>query len=740
MMNFWPKKHFYIYKVLLLIVLCSNVYGQNAGKLNTLRIHFVSTHKKATLTPETEIVLNQFFRAQGIQAKIDQFIHPLQGKLNKIYLQDTLPFYAEEMRNCRDAFFNSIHPKTEIDYYVFLTQDKIDTNGNGFSIFGKNILFLAAQPEALFLQNFSKYFLKTIGNVNTDANYSMDSLASYLKQREFLKIENESYFFFHDDSENTDSKNGLVAYYFWKQNAKGALEPTNNRYYLTPYKRNFGKVNLDVDNYWFRPFYVKNNRFIAPIHLGLVALAFFIMLVFRKKVNKRAEKAIHNKHKIGYLVVHIALWMLFAGVGTLVFFTTDTFYKQVFFNSTDFTKFGNQGVQSFKRYLDLSSSVVDQPAKKIYSEVYVKSKGKWHMRRMKKVLYFKVKSIDGKEEYRFQYSSNTISIKGYEQASTTHLVVLKFENEEGKTTDEKVLNYAGFDITQKLLAENPPKRILVLVNGYRPVSTSESFDESMMQIGKNGVEYPNSMNLLFEKDRFNYWTPWKRLNQQFIDRIHPNEVFYADGHHEVSTSNYESVLTFAQAAKNYPKPCKGKHHCFRYQDGNGMRISTLHKLPFRSNQKGFGERRKNGRIAGKNLIQLLNEIPGASKNDTLYLVAHSMGYAYALGIVDVLKKQCVFGSFYIIAPENASAGGVQPSQWQEVFQYGSIPFGKNKQAPCLQDGVAPQKRVSGLPAQYRLTFPKEYQRRMGFTESHFIGYYEWIFDIPKEKVGAVRQY
>lgn len=740
MMNYWLKKHSCICKLILFLLLCTKVYGQNTGKLNSLRIHFVSTHKEATLSPETEIVLNQFFRAQGIQVKIDQFIHPLQGKLNQIHLQDTLPFYAEEMRNCRDAFFNSIHPKTEIDYYVFLTQDKIDTNGNGFSIFGKNILFLAAQPEALFLQNFSKYFLKTIGNVNTDANYSMDSLASYLKQRESLKIENESYFFFHDDSENTDSKNGLVAYYFWNLNDKGQLEPMNNRYFLTPFKRNVGKVNIDVDNYWIRPFYIKNNRFIAPIHVGLVVLALFIMLIFRKKVNQRAEKAIHNKHKFGYFLVHIGLWILFLGIGILVFFTTDTFYKRVFFNSTDFTKFGNQGVQNFKRFLDLSPTVVDQPAKKTYSEVYVKSKGKWHMRRMKKVLYFKVKSIDGKEVYHFLFSSNMLSIKGYKQEANTHLVVLSYENEEGKPMGEKVLNYAGFDITQKLLEENPPKRILVLVNGYRPVSTSESFDESMMQIGKNGVEYPNSMNILYEKDRFNYWTPWKRLNQQFIERIHPNEVYYADGHHEVSTSNYKSVLTFAQTAKDYPKSCKGKHHCYRYKDDNGMLISTLRRLPFRSNQKGFSERRKNGRIAGRNLYQLLNEIPGASANDTLYLVAHSMGYAYALGMVDVLKRKCVFGSFYIIAPENASAGGVQPSQWQEVFQYGSIPFGKNKQAPCLQDGVAPQKRVSGLPAQYRVTFPQKYQYRMGYTESHFIGYYDWIFDIPKGKVGAVRQH
>ena len=67
-----------------------------------------------------------------------------------------------------------------------------------------------------------------------------------------------------------------------------------------------------------------------------------------------------------------------------------------------------------------------------------------------------------------------------------------------------------------------------------------------------------------------------------------------------------------------------------------------------------------------------------------------------------------------------------------------MPRGPNKQAPCLQDGVAPQTKVKGLSAKNRLTFPDSYYRKLGFTGSHFIGYYDWVFDIQQGKKGAIK--
>jgi hypothetical protein len=261
-----------------------------------------------------------------------------------------------------------------------------------------------------------------------------------------------------------------------------------------------------------------------------------------------------------------------------------------------------------------------------------------------------------------------------------------------------------------------------------------------MQIGNNGVEFPNSSNVLFATDRFDYWRPWGNFDQRIMNRIKPNEVYYADGHHSVASSNHGSVFNFAKAAAEYPKPCKGKHRCKFSKTTAGTKLETLDMLPFTSNKKGFNLRRKNGRIAGRNLYQLLNEVPGNSGNDTLFIVAHSMGYAYSLGMVEALRNKCVFGEYYIFAPENAEAGKVIQSEWNTVYQYGSIPKGARKQAPCLQDGVAPQTKTNGLSAQNRLTFPVSHYKKMGFTGSHFIGFYDWVFEIPQGEKGAITQH
>jgi hypothetical protein len=147
----------------------------------------------------------------------------------------------------------------------------------------------------------------------------------------------------------------------------------------------------------------------------------------------------------------------------------------------------------------------------------------------------------------------------------------------------------------------------------------------------------------------------------------------------------------------------------------------------------------NGQIAGRSLLQELNEIPNKSENDTLYIVAHSMGYAYALGMIKELRGRISFGGLYIIAPENAFCGRIRPKEWKEVWQYGSN-FNKGKEdAPCLQDGVAPQTAVSGLTNAQRCYIPPGLYATKGYFDSHFIGYYSWIFNIHQGHKGAIRQ-
>jgi hypothetical protein len=114
-----------------------------------------------------------------------------------------------------------------------------------------------------------------------------------------------------------------------------------------------------------------------------------------------------------------------------------------------------------------------------------------------------------------------------------------------------------------------------------------------------------------------------------------------------------------------------------------------------------------------------------------------MGYAYSLGIIEELRGKIQFGACYILAPENASSGKIIQKEWREVWQYGAKLTGPGKNKPCQQDGVAPQVAVKGLSKENRVYFPKNQIHKMGYFQSHFVGYYTWILDIPKGEKGHV---
>ena len=325
-------------------------------------------------------------------------------------------------------------------------------------------------------------------------------------------------------------------------------------------------------------------------------------------------------------------------------------------------------------------------------------------------------------------------------------MVYTYLDEKGQFLEQRVFNFIGVDITEKLRLLDPAKRILLFVNGYRPTSLGTTFEENFEDIRVNGLEFSDSKNLIHQEDRYLYWKPWNQINVLFEKKINPTETYYADGHHSVATANHASLIEFTTLSQKYPQRCRNpKYHvCKKSEKGwsfFGLRskVKTVELLYLESNKEGFDLRRNNGRIAGRNLIQQLNELPNKSKNDTLFIVAHSMGYAYSLGMVEKLRGKINFGGLYIIAAENAEAGSVTPSEWQEVWQYGSDFEAHKYSAPCLLDGIAPQTKVGGLSHRQRAYIPESDYKKMGFFNSHFIGDYTWILDLKEGDAGYIEQ-
>jgi hypothetical protein len=119
------------------------------------------------------------------------------------------------------------------------------------------------------------------------------------------------------------------------------------------------------------------------------------------------------------------------------------------------------------------------------------------------------------------------------------------------------------------------------------------------------------------------------------------------------------------------------------------------------------------------------------------IVAHSMGYAYAVGMTDailasgILAPSNKLGYFYAIAPENAcSATGFDPTKFEEVWQYGTVEPGQpNPHKTYENDGVAPQCAVTGLDwisNKYGRVPFQGLKKHLNFVDAHLGQNYSWV--------------
>ncbi|MFM7636703.1 MAG: hypothetical protein ACKO5W_02415, partial [Crocinitomicaceae bacterium] len=388
------------------------------------------------------------------------------------------------------------------------------------------------------------------------------------------------------------------------------------------------------------------------------------------------------------------------------------------------------------------------------SQIFRKKKDEWFLQRNMPVLIFQ---LNHQNELKFKEGSNALTYRNDTliRDVQNHYIKIERINDDDEVIAERLFNYQGKEIfSTEISVEKPGKKIVLFVNGYRsPFLSSDEFSRTVMltRILENKTEIPRTNDKINTFDIFEYWNPWDRFDERFIAKLQPHEVYYADGHHPIRTSNYGltnipsyislinnlgDLSYFYFTASNYPRVCSdlNKHSCKYVTLPNLGVKNTWELLPSYINYSGFNERRTSGTIAGKNLAQLMNrDNTGIEPKDTLYIICHSMGFAYAQGLIESLRGKINFGGYYILSPENPSAGRVNPLEWDEVWQYGS----NENIAECLQDGIAPQSGIKGLE-QNRVFFPKSIYPKLGYTGSHFIGNFTWIFDLDNKQDGHIK--
>ncbi len=339
------------------------------------------------------------------------------------------------------------------------------------------------------------------------------------------------------------------------------------------------------------------------------------------------------------------------------------------------------------------------------------------------------------------------------------------------------------------------KNIMIFANGYR------FYGKGTAGILLNSPkEYNNSNNIITTSSIADYWgaDPVTDENKssmdiKFSERRKPDVTYYADGHHSITTSNHNVAgdVTRSMSEKFIPgilgsllaqqnmlvSPFLEQlsylvgHFASIGEVLTPLEENALSKallsfnethphincsenpdcvaLDTQPNDAGFQIRYENGKLAATDLIARMISIKRPANAKVTYnidIVAHSMGFAYAQGMIAALansslKDKITWSSYYIIAPENGCSetyGKVDPVQWKDqLWQYGSN-RGQGQPDPVWdQDGVAPQCEVGNIGFARRAFIPATYGNGekipKGYLDSHSISNYGWIFEIPNEK-------
>ena len=663
--------------------------------------------------------------------------------------------YTAQMHEVRDLYFAK-HPQKDDNPCYFLTEGFVHEALEGFSVRSKSLGFIKTGTSKSIARIIANEFCYGYAAVNTkDTSHALDFRSNIINNEEaWNQIRNiPAIGSFYDDYENVASSNGLIAYYFWKTNRDGSIKIENGNFLESikrPYKKNTYSYHLEIRHFFYKVLFTVKKWDINLLHFLSFLVTCVFWLKFRKKLKQSKFYLAATKSWIFTSTIRICFLLFALSLMFFTFLLIDKGYSLYEIKAGKIQEF--TGLKPYTVIQKISEIVhPKRKSEKAIGSEFIIQKGRFYeVKHVEQVCYFKAMLNEQQKivELRFVAASQELKLRNNKLTikSQSHYQVVDCYTQKGEFISQNVYNHLGTDITNKLMLKDIPKRILVFVNGYRPTSLSNSLDKNIADIERKGLEYPETFNNLYNYDRYNYWHPWGEIDVLLSKRINPSGVYYADGHHSVETSNYKSLLNFSYNSAIYPKRCGVKrHHCktttlVKNALFKSKTVQTYSLLPIKSNSAGFELRKKNGIIAGRNLLQLLNELPNTSKNDTLFIIAHSMGFAYSLGMIEVMRGNINFGSFYIIAPENANAGRVIPKEWQSVFQYGSNFNKGERDAPCLQDGVAPQTPVAGIQKNQRIYTPVVNYTKKGFFDSHFIGYFTWILDIQPNAKGAVKQH
>jgi hypothetical protein len=264
-----------------------------------------------------------------------------------------------------------------------------------------------------------------------------------------------------------------------------------------------------------------------------------------------------------------------------------------------------------------------------------------------------------------------------------------------------------------------------IVSAQSSMNTTEKIRIMIFINGNRGPKFEGvtTNNQLHFKDPTGYWYQY---DDTIIKRFEPITPIYFDGHHPLSNSMHRTKFRFLKAYFL-------SRFCWFSKKSRWV-------LNQEFNPEGFQEREENGRIAGQKVMNYLDSIGLKNKEIQVDFVTHSMGYAYSLGLLEVIKPHVKLGKMLAIAPESGGYKGYNWNEFEEVWQYGSNYGEPDADVIYYQDGIAVQMPINGIDKLDknkggRIFIPKNWPKsQKGFLRSHHLNWFQWFYTIkPSDK-------
>ena len=222
--------------------------------------------------------------------------------------------YTEQMKKIRDSYFSSFKNREPNAFYVFVIPGFNNPALSGFSIPTKGMMFVSSSTSGNLSHSIAEEIMHSFGIKSEKDSVAQERIPNlFLSWKECIELrKNPLHFGIHDDYEFVRTNNGLVAYYFWKENKNkeisiDSLNPLNA--IIRPYKTNAVYRYLDISNWFLKPQFLVFQKQICIAHLTGISLTLLLLLFFRRKINLKITKSAFVQ-RMSFRLVKLLIWGL----------------------------------------------------------------------------------------------------------------------------------------------------------------------------------------------------------------------------------------------------------------------------------------------------------------------------------------------------------------------------------------------------------------------------------------------